>query len=109
GAVVGLVGVPPAGARVVFAGDVAGVVLQVFVIEIHAGVDDADLAVAGVRVRQLVGLDQLDAVRDLLAGGVRGAGRGRGQRERLAPERKGRGPAGYGLREGISDSSVFSP
>jgi hypothetical protein len=48
GAVVVLVGVPPAGAGVVLAGDAVG--REVFVVAVVARVDDADLAVGGGRI-----------------------------------------------------------
>ena len=77
GAVVVLIRVPPAGAAVVLAGHVAAGG-QVGMAAGIARVDDADLARAGVRAGQLVGLHGLDAPGHQLAGRVGRAGAGRG-------------------------------
>ena len=83
GAVVVLVGVPPAGATVVLAGDVAAS-REVLVTEVIAGVDDADLAGRRVGAGELVSLDHLDAVGHKLTAGVRRTGRRRGAAEGVA-------------------------
>ena len=71
-----LVGVPPAGAGVVLAGDI-GTVRQILVAGVVARIDDADLARRCVGAGELVGLHHLDAVRHELTRGIR-----RGRRRR---------------------------